>query len=248
MKIKPYVEKLNSSGEYKKFISENKDAFMIAGFFIIDFDTNQHTHQIDYYIPSTKKVAAFTLDKQITLQMLQAMASKKLPEKLDLKTKIDLDELKGILLDEMKNRNMTEDIKKVIAVIQNIDGKKIWNLNCVLTGMEILRAHIEDSSKSVLKMEKISMADIMRRVSPEALAEMKKKAKASGEGKDIKEAGATQKGKNKGDKGDSKNQKNQKEDGKLNKPAEKEFEDDSSDDDKDDSDSDDEELEAPETD
>ena len=200
MKIKPYVEKLNSSGEYKKFISENKDAFMIAGFFILDFEMGQNMHQIDYYIPSTKKVAAFSLDKQVTLQILESM-TKKMPEKLDIKTKIDLDELKGIILDEMKNRSMTEDVKKIIAVLQNIDGKNIWNINCVLTGMEILRAHIEDNSKSVLKMEKISMNDIMKRISPEALAQMKNQAKLS-----RLEKGEPKK---------SNQSKNQKEDGKL---------------------------------
>ena len=54
--------------------------------------------------------------------------------------------------------------KKIIAVVQNVEGKKIWNLNCVLSGMEILKAHVEDSSKSVLKMEKISMMDLMKKV------------------------------------------------------------------------------------
>lgn len=91
MKIAPYVSKLNDSTEFKGFQKEHKDAFMIAGFFVIDLETNKNVHQIDYYVPSKKKIAAFTLDKHVTMQMLDLMNSK-VPEKLDLKTNTDLDQ------------------------------------------------------------------------------------------------------------------------------------------------------------
>ena len=166
MKIAPYVSKLNESSEFKGFQKEHKDAFMVAGFFVIDLETNKNVHQIDYYVPSKKKIAAFTLDKHVTMQMLDLMNSK-VPEKLDLKTNTDLDQLYGILEDEMKNRSITEDIKKIIAILQNIDGKKIWNLSCVLSGMGILNAHVEDETRTVLKMEKKSLLDLVQKMSPE---------------------------------------------------------------------------------
>lgn len=171
MKIKPYVTKLSNSSEFKDFASKNKDAYVAAGFFVIDFESGKNIHQIDYYIPKEKKVAAFTIDHGVTVQVLALMNSK-VPEKLDLATKIDLDALKGILEDEMKNRSITEDIKKIIAVVQNIDGKKLWNLNCVLSGMGILRAHVDDDSKTVLKMEKASILDYIKRISPQDLQKM----------------------------------------------------------------------------
>jgi len=163
MKIQPYVEKLNGSEEYKKFQEKYKDAFLVAGFFVLDFETGQNLHQIDYYLPSEKKVAAFTLDDKVILQILDTM-NEKVPEKLDIKTNIDLDALKGILEDEMKNRNITEEIKKIIAVIQTIEGKKMWILNCVLSGMEILKAHVDDESQTVLKMEKSSVLDYIKKM------------------------------------------------------------------------------------
>lgn len=163
MKIQPYIEKLNNSEEYKKFKEEHNDAFLVAGFFVLDLETKQNLHQIDFFIPSQNKIAAFTLDEKINLQLLDAMSEKK-PEELDIKTNIDLDAIEGILKDEMKNRSITSEIKKIIAVIQNIEGKNIWNLNCVLSGMEILKAHVEDDSKTVLKMEKIPFMEIMKKV------------------------------------------------------------------------------------
>ena len=164
MKIKPYVDRLNSSKEYKDFQKKYGNAFMMAGFFIIDFETGNKLHQIDYYVPSEKKIAAFTLDGGVTMQMLNMINSHMIPEKLDIKTNIDLDALHGILEDEMKNRSITEEIKKIIAILQTVEGKKVWNLNCVLSGMGILKAHIDDESQTVLKMEKVSAFDYIKKM------------------------------------------------------------------------------------
>ncbi len=168
MKIQPYIKKLNSSTEFKNFKEKFKDSFLMAGFFVIDFETNKNLHQVDYYVPSKKRIAAFTLDAQIHMQLLESISKKK-PEKLEIKNTTDLDALHGILQDEMRNRNMSEEIKKLIAVIQNIDGKKVWNISCVLSGMEILKAHIEDETQSVLKMEKISASEIIKKMPVEAI-------------------------------------------------------------------------------
>jgi len=164
MKIQPYIEKLEKSEEYKNFKIKYPDSFLVAGFFVLDLEEGNNVHQVDFYVPKERKIAAFSLDGEVTVKLLDVLDPKKIPEKLDIKTKIDLDALSGILTDEMKNRGISEEIKKVIAVIQNIEGKKIWNLNCVLTGMEILRSHIEDNSKTVLKIEKSSLMEIMKKI------------------------------------------------------------------------------------
>lgn len=163
MKLQPLLEQLSSSKEYKNFIQKYKDAFITAGFFIMDMETGNNTKQIDYYVPSQNKVAAFTLGDKVTMQMLEVVGDK-VPQKLDNEAKIDLDAIKGILEDEMKNRGITDEIRKIIAVLQNHDGRKVWNLNCVLTGMGLLNAHVEDDSQTVLKMEKISMLDLIKRI------------------------------------------------------------------------------------
>lgn len=175
MKIAPYVERLNASREYREFAKQHANAFMVAGFFVLDFESGNAVHQIDYYVPSENKVAAFTLDKKITLQML-SLLSHKVPEQLDLKTKIDLDALKGLLEEEMKNRTITEDIKKLIAVIQNLNGKKIWSVNGVLSGMGILKATVDDESQTVLKMEKASIFDYVKQLPAKQLASMTQQA------------------------------------------------------------------------
>lgn len=164
MKIQPYVQKLQASEKYKKFIQEYSESFIVAGFFVLDYETGANVHQIDYYVPSKKQVAAFNLDGEVEVRLLDMMNKEKKPEKLDIRTKVDLDAIKGILEDEMKNRSITETIKKCVAVIQMVDGKKLWVLNCVLSGMEILKAHVDDESRTVLKMEKSSMLDYVKKM------------------------------------------------------------------------------------
>src|SRR3989344_5736374 len=143
MKIQPYVNKLQNSPVYRDFQQKYKDAFLVAGFFVIDFEEGKNLHQIDYYVPSKKKFAAFTLDKSVEFQLMNSL-DKRVPKQLDMETRIDLDALRGIIQDEMKNRNITQSIKKMVAVIQNREGKNVWNVNCILSGMDILKVHVED--------------------------------------------------------------------------------------------------------
>lgn len=163
MKIQPYINKLQTSSKYKEFQQKYRDAFLVAGFFVIDYESGKNVHQIDYYVPSQKKFAAFTLDKSVELQLMNSM-DRKAPEQMSMQATIDLDALQGIIMDEMKNRNITQQIKKMIAVIQNVKGKNVWNVNCVLSGMDILRVHVEDASQTVLKMEKASLLDYIKKL------------------------------------------------------------------------------------
>jgi hypothetical protein len=163
MKIEPIVEKVCVSNEFKNFIKENPDSVLVAGFFVIDNEMKNTINQIDYYVPSSKKVAAFTLDEKIVLQVSDLVGDK-IPEILGSPINIDLDALEGIIEDEMKNRGYTEKINKIIAVIQKYENKNIWSLSCILSGMEILKAHIDDDSKTVLKMEKLALSDVIKMV------------------------------------------------------------------------------------
>jgi len=88
---------------------------------------------------------------------------KKLPE-IKEKPKTDIDSLKGIVEDEMKNRSITERIRKIIAILHVMDNKLIWNLQCILDGLSILLVHIDDSDQSILKFEKHSLMELIRAV------------------------------------------------------------------------------------
>ncbi|HVY01472.1 MAG TPA: hypothetical protein VHA12_01775 [Candidatus Nanoarchaeia archaeon] len=164
MKFNDMVKKLKSSPQYESFSTAYKDPVLVAGFFVIDFENKKNVTQIDFFVPSKKKVAAFSLDNPVTMQLMDTVEGKADLAPLDSDVKVELEALEGILDDEMKNRGISETLKKIVAVLHMHEGKKLWNLNCMLSGMTLLRAHVDDDSRSVIKMEKVNLFDVMKTV------------------------------------------------------------------------------------
>lgn len=160
MKFDHYLKKVHSSNTFKKFKSKNPKAYLCAGFFVFDFETGRDIHQIDYMLKD-KKIATFALDNGVKINISNLPIPKKLDEiKGDIKT--DLEALKGIVEDEMKNRTITDDLKKMIAVLQVMDGKRVWNLNCITNGLNVLQIHIDDEDQTILKFMKYSILDFVK--------------------------------------------------------------------------------------
>lgn len=164
MKFHDMLKKLKTSPQYESFANAYKDPVLVAGFFVIDFENKKNVSQIDFFVPSKKKVAAFSLDSPVTMQLMDTVEGKADLAPLDSDVKVEIDALEGILDDEMKNRGISETLKKIVAVLHMHEGKKIWNLNCMLSGMTLLRAHVDDDSRTVIKMEKVNLFDVMKTV------------------------------------------------------------------------------------
>jgi hypothetical protein len=163
MKIQPYFDKLNESKAYKDFIAKNPEAYLSSGFFVIDFQSKKNMHQIDYYIPEKKKMQTFVLDGEEVTSKESDPVNQNIPNKIDIAVNLDLDVLKGLVEDEMKNHTITTKLQKIIAIVQNVDGKLIWNLNCITTDMGVLKVHVSDADHSVLKFDKINLFDVMKK-------------------------------------------------------------------------------------
>ncbi|MBI2630257.1 hypothetical protein HYW76_04080 [Candidatus Pacearchaeota archaeon] len=164
MKFEHYLKRVEESPEFKKFKQEHKKAYLCAGFFVIDLEQNKNTHQIDYTLPDGR-IMTFSLDEGVNCKLSDKSNKKKesLPE-LSGESKTDLEEIPGIVQDEMKNRVVTDKMNKIIAVFHVHDGKKIWNLQCITAGLGILNIHIDDSDKTILRFDKHSLFDIIKRV------------------------------------------------------------------------------------
>ena len=162
MKLSHYQKRVEESKEFKEFKKKNKKAYLAAGFFVLDFESGKNMHQIDYALPNGK-IATFILDEGVKLKISEQAIKKPLPE---IKTEVntDLEALKGIVEDEMKNRTVTESIKKIIAVLHVLDDKPIWNLQCILDGLSLLNVHVDDQDKSVLKFEKHSLLEMIKKL------------------------------------------------------------------------------------
>ena len=162
MKFSHYKQRLEESHEFKAFMKKHPKAYLSAGFFVIDLEAGKNAHQIDYSLPNGK-IATFVLDSGIQMKISEQAVKKELPE-IAAEPKTDLEALRGIVEDEMKNKVVTEKIKKIIAILHIIDNKLVWNLQCILEGMGILQVHIDDTDKTILKFEKHSITEFIKRV------------------------------------------------------------------------------------
>jgi len=158
------LEEVEKSQCFKNFKDKNKDAFLCAGFFVIDYEQGKNQQQLDYCIRE-EDIYTFMLDKDVNMKKAETLEGHKenLP-KLSKDMKVDLDDAEKILQEKIKEDNVPEKLVKVIAVLQVFEDKQIWNLNCVLSGMQILRAHIDSETGDVLKFEKKSMLDFVKKV------------------------------------------------------------------------------------
>ena len=161
MKFSHYLKRLQESEEFKKFKKENETSHLCAGFFILDFEGGKDTHQIDYYLPNGK-IATFNLDDGVNLKLSEQTIENKTVPEIKQESETDIDILKSIVEDEMKNRTVTEKVKKIIAILHMNDNKLIWNLQCILDGLNLLSIHLDDSDKSILKFDKNSLLGIMK--------------------------------------------------------------------------------------
>ena len=109
---------------------------------------------------------SFKVDKKVERmenKHAKTITNKKLvPQPLPENIKMDIDEMKSTILDEMHNRDMTYEIEKVLAFLNMTDGTPVWNCTTFLKGLGLIQAHIEDKSASVLFMEKKSLFDLIK--------------------------------------------------------------------------------------
>ena len=167
MKASHYIKEVKKSQAFKDFLAESPDAYLCSLFFIRDFGGPQNETQVDFYSPAKKEIISFKIGKGIERIPAPKKAftlthKKFIPKLLNDDVKMDLDALKPTLTDEMHNRDMTYEIEKILAVLNIVDDRAVWNCTGFLKGLGLLQAHVEDQSQSVLFMEKHSLMDMIR--------------------------------------------------------------------------------------
>ncbi|MBU0957273.1 MAG: hypothetical protein KKF56_00530 [Nanoarchaeota archaeon] len=163
VKVGEFIQTLEKNKEYGEFRKKNSDAPLCAGFFVLDLGKGKNAYQLDYYLKN-KKVETFDIDGKKVVRNTSQHELKKVPQEIKGDINIDLDMLKGIVADEMKNRGVTEKVSKIIAVLQQMGKEKVWILNCMTNGMDIIKVHVADNDKSILEFEKFSLMDVIKQV------------------------------------------------------------------------------------
>jgi hypothetical protein len=169
MPFQDTYNQITESEVFKKFIQENPEAELCAGFFILDFISNDSKNSLDY--KSWDKIFTFDLkdDGFVKLTEDKLIDSPNSPQLLNLIPKVttEVEELKGLAGIEALDRGISAKFNKIIAVLQrqSKDNKEIqlWNLTCMLDGLIILNIQINADTGEIIKFERKSMMDLIRK-------------------------------------------------------------------------------------
>jgi hypothetical protein len=167
MKIDHYLKKIKETAGYKKLIKEDPKAYLCSAFFVRDFKDKHNETHVDFYSPKIKKIISFKVDgkaERIPIDKKAETMTHKIfvPPPLFKDINLEIEKIRPIILDEMHNRGLTDDVQKILVILQNLDQRDVWNCTCFLSGMGLLQSHVEDKSASVLFMEKRSFFDIIK--------------------------------------------------------------------------------------
>ncbi len=169
MSFKQTYQTITESEVFKNFIKEHPDAELCTGFFIIDFFSNDNKESLDY--KSGEKIFTFSLrdDKSIKFEEDKLMQTEKNPhpslEKISPHIKADLEDIRATAQIQALDNGINSKFSKIIAVLQKPakDDKQIWNLTCMLDGLIILHILIDPETGDVIKFERKSMMDMIKR-------------------------------------------------------------------------------------
>lgn len=165
MNFSSTLEAIEKSKEFKEFEKEHKDAYLCAGFFILDFEQNINQQQLDYSLKDGKIFTFVLSENEIAVNEAETIEGKKQKMlELSKEIKVDLENLKEIAEKRMEKEGIRTKINKIIAILQVNEDKQIWNLTCMTEGLGILQVHIDSSSGEILKFEKRSLFDFVKKV------------------------------------------------------------------------------------
>ncbi len=167
MSLNQTLQKIESSTIFQNFKQQYPDAQFIAGFFILDFLSNDNKNSLDYKTDS--KIFTFNLypNNDITIQEDKLIDIPNTPKLTSIKNipeiKIELNDLKGIAGTSALDNGVSAKFHKIIAVFQNHENKLVWNLTCMLEQLIILHILIDPETGEIIKFERKSMMDMVKK-------------------------------------------------------------------------------------
>ena len=170
MNFKDTFEKIESSGVFRKFKEENPEAKFCAGFFILDFLSNDNKESLDYMIGD--KIFTFSLiGNEVRMNEDKLMDIPNTPKLVPInpEASIEIEELKGMVGERALEEGISSKFHKIIAILQSYEDKEInerrniWNLTCMLEQLIILHVLIDAETGKFIKFERKSMTDLIKK-------------------------------------------------------------------------------------
>jgi len=166
MKVQDLIEELEENTHYKILKEQNQGSFFTAAFLILDLENSCEQIQLDYFLPQSNTIAAFShpfQEPKIHKDIISIKEGKTEPKKIEqMKTqtteiKIDIDDLSSRCKELIKENNSTIQPTKIIAILKD----NIWNLTCMDNMLGIVRIKINAVTEELIDFNKGGLMDFM---------------------------------------------------------------------------------------
>ncbi|MGY4884466.1 MAG: hypothetical protein ACP5NZ_02705 [Nanobdellota archaeon] len=162
MNFQFYFEKMMKSKDFKKFISENKEAFLCSGFFSVDKKGNDNKQNIDYFVPSLNKMFSFKLNDGVELVPVEDFGENFKPEKIPDNIDFEFEYIEKLIEGEMFEKKITNKIEKSLFSLQAKDKKNYLLGTIFISGLALLKVKIDLDEKRVVEFDKKSFFEMMK--------------------------------------------------------------------------------------
>jgi hypothetical protein len=161
MNFQFYLEKLFDSDEFNKFIKENKEAFLCSGFFTLDLTGSDNQQHLDYWVPSTEKLYSFKINES-PIVMIEAETQPDFsPTKIKDNIDFTMEEIKKAVEKKAIEKEIKNEIQKIILSLQSKDGKDYLLGTVFLSGLGMIKLVLDVDEKKIIEFEKRSFFDMM---------------------------------------------------------------------------------------
>lgn len=153
MKIAEIHSEIVGGEKFKRFISENSDAFLCSGLFVLESEEKASDKvQLNFYIPSEKKLASVDYPfGELKVHEEEVEEQEKLKDFGSLK--LDVLDLNNFVEEKFGKK-----FNKIIAVL----SKDAWDLTCLDGMLGMCRVKVDAYSGDILDESTGSLNDIIR--------------------------------------------------------------------------------------
>lgn len=155
MKISSLFQELKEKDFYRDFIKQNPDAFLMAGFFIFDYDADRQQIHLDFFLPKEKKIASFEYPFSGVKIHPDEMKS---ATQLSLDLKVDVNNIKDEVEKQKEKTKPGMKINKLIAILKDNN----WNTTLLSNSLDIIRVCINAVTGESIKCENLNLGDFMK--------------------------------------------------------------------------------------
>ena len=164
MKLSQLLTRLEKTEQFKIFKKQNPDAFLCAAFIILRAKGGlvENEYSLDY--KTKEQIFTFKIPTigEIIMQNDELIEGKPL-EEINPKILTDIEELNPIVERALLRNSIKSKLEEIIAVLQTIEGKTIWNLTCMCEGLVIINIHVDALSGDLTKFEKRNLLDFIKK-------------------------------------------------------------------------------------